>query len=180
MPRHGFTALRSVARGTKNGLTKQPFYCSARGRIKWNLGAGTTLGGAWTRIAGVYSAVLSIHSWLRWATLLMAVAATVNAFRTPAAGAARLPGRWWDTCFMLAVDLQVLFGLVLYFGLSPFTTRAMENFPAALENPAMRFWAVEHAGVMLIAVVLVRMGRVLALNAATPAAGRRRRLICFA
>jgi len=127
----------------------------------------------------VYPTVLLIHSWLRWITLLVALAATISASRPAVPAPAPLRGRWWDTCFMLAVDLQVLFGLVLYFGLSPFTTRAMENFRAALENPAMRFWAVEHAGVMLIAVVLVRMGRVLALNAATPAAGRRRRLICF-
>jgi hypothetical protein len=128
----------------------------------------------------VYSTVLLIHSWLRWITLLLALAATINASRPAAPSPAPLPGRWWDTCFMLAVDLQVLFGLVLYFGLSPFTTRAMENFRAAIENPAMRFWAVEHAGGMLAAVVLVRMGRVLALNATTAAAARRRRLICFA
>jgi hypothetical protein len=128
----------------------------------------------------VYSTVLLIHSWLRWITLLLACAATVNAGRPPAASPTPLRGRWWDTFFMLAVDLQVLFGLVLYFGLSPFTTRAMENFGAAMQNPAMRFWAVTHAGVMLAAVVLVRAGRVMALNAASPAAARRRRLICFA
>jgi hypothetical protein len=128
----------------------------------------------------VYPTVLLIHSWLRWITLLLACAATINAGRPPAASPAPLRGRWWDTFFMLAVDLQVLFGLVLYFGLSPFTTRAMEDFRAAIQNPAMRFWAVEHAGAMLAAVVLVRMGRVMALNATTPAAARRRRLICFA
>jgi hypothetical protein len=127
----------------------------------------------------VYSTVLLIHSWLRWITLLLACAATINASRPAAASPAPLRGRWWDTFFMLAVDVQVVFGLVLYFGLSPFTTRAMENFSAAMQNPPMRFWAVEHAGAMFAAVVLVRMGRVLALNAATPAAARRRRLICF-
>ena len=124
--------------------------------------------------------MLLIHSWLRWITLLLACAATINAGRPAAASPAPLRGRWWDTFFMLAVDLQVLFGLVLYFGLSPFTTRAMEDFRAALQNPVMRFWAVEHAGVMLAAVVLVRMGRVMALNATTPGSARRRRLICFA
>jgi hypothetical protein len=128
----------------------------------------------------VYSSVLSIHSWLRWATLLLAIAATINAFRTPSADAGRLPGRWWDTLFMLAVDLQVLFGLVLYFGLSPFTTTAMNDFGAAAHIPALRFWAFEHAGAMFAAVVLVRVGRVLAMNAATPRAARNRRLICFA
>jgi hypothetical protein len=128
----------------------------------------------------VYSTVLLIHSWLRWITLLLACAATVNASRPAAASPTPLRGRWWDTFLMLAVDLQVLFGLVLYFGLSPFTTRAMEDFGAALRNPAMRFWAVEHAGAMLAAVVLVRMGRVMALNAGSPMVARRRRLICFA
>jgi len=124
--------------------------------------------------------VLLIHSWLRWITLLLACAATINASRPAAASPAPLRGRWWDTFFMLAVDLQVLFGLVLYFGLSPFTTQAMENIRVAMQNPTMRFWAVEHAGAMLAAVVLVRMGRVMSMNAASPVAARRRRLICFA
>jgi hypothetical protein len=128
----------------------------------------------------MYSVVLTIHSWMRWLTLMFAVAATLSAFRRPAHGIARLPGRWWDTLFMLAVDLQVLFGVVLYFGLSPFTKVAMTNIKATMGNPALRFWAVEHAGGMFAAVVLVRMGRVLAANAATPSAARNRRLACFA
>ena len=70
------------------------------------------------------SAVLSIHSWLRWVTLVLAIAATINALRPPRTDGT-LPGKSWDTFFMMAVDLQVLFGLVLYFGLSPFTKRAM-------------------------------------------------------
>ena len=81
---------------------------------------------------------------------------------------------------MLAVDLQVFFGLVLYFGLSPFTKEAMANVSLAMGNPALRFWAVEHAGGMFAAVVLVRMGRVLAANAASPSTARKRRLTCFA
>ena len=131
-------------------------------------------------ITGMYSAVLTIHSWMRWITLGLATAATLSALRAPIAGVKALPGRWWDTFLMLAVDLQVFFGLVLYFGLSPFTREAMANFRAAMENPALRFWSVEHAGGMFIAVVLVRMGRVLAANAKTPLAARNRRLTCFA
>jgi hypothetical protein len=131
-------------------------------------------------ITRMYSVVLTIHSWMRWLTLLLAIAATLSAVRQPAQGVARLPGRWWDTLFMLAVDLQVLFGVVLYFGLSPFTKAAITNVKATMANPALRFWAVEHAGGMFAAVVLVRMGRVLAANAATPAAARNRRLACFA
>lgn len=129
---------------------------------------------------GMYSAVLTIHSWMRWITLLLAITATLNAIRQPVESSTRLPGRWWDTFFMLAVDLQVFFGLVLYFGLSPFTKEAMTNVSAAMHTPALRFWALEHAGGMFAAVLLVRMGRVLAANASSKLAARNRRLACFA
>jgi hypothetical protein len=69
---------------------------------------------------------------------------------------------------------------VLYFGLSPFTKEAMANVSLAITNPALRFWAVEHAGGMFLSVLLVRMGRVLSANAKTVAAARKRRLACFA
>jgi hypothetical protein len=128
----------------------------------------------------MYAVVLTIHSWMRWLTLALAAAATFNASRPSTEGAKALPGRWWDTFLMLAVDLQVFFGLVLYFGLSPFTKEAMQNVSLAMTTPALRFWAVEHAGGMFLSVLLVRMGRVLAANAKTPAAARNRRLTCFA
>jgi hypothetical protein len=131
-------------------------------------------------MVGMYAVVLTIHSWMRWLTLALAAAATLNARRAPLDGSKALPGHWWDTFLMLAVDLQVFFGLVLYFGLSPFTKEAMANVSMAIANPALRFWAVEHAGGMFLSVVLVRMGRVLSANAKTPAAARNRRLICFA
>ena len=83
----------------------------------------------------MYLTVLTIHSWLRWATLVMAVGATLNALRPAEAGATKPPGRWLDSLFMFAVDLQMLAGLVLYFGLSPATTAAMNNIGAAVRNP---------------------------------------------
>lgn len=129
----------------------------------------------------MYLTVLTIHSWLRWATLFMAVGATLNALRPPVdATAAPRAGRWWDSLFMLSVDLQMLAGLVLFFGLSPSTKLAMTNLDAAMRNPGLRFWTIEHAGGMFAALVLVRVGRVLAMNAKTPEAARRRRLVCFA
>ena len=126
----------------------------------------------------MYTAVLIIHSWMRWITVLLALAATANAFRahrTPG----RLPGKTWDTVFMAAIDLQVLIGLFLYFGLSPFTVEAMNNMSAAMKNPGLRFWAVEHAIGMFVVMALVRMGRIMAANAKTAASQRNRRLICF-
>ena len=127
----------------------------------------------------MYPAVLTIHSWLRWAALLLGAAATFNAFRHRADTADRPRGRQWDTFFMLALDLQVLFGLLLYFGLSPVTREAMNNVGLALRDPVLRFWGITHVAMMFAALVAVRAGRVFALGDTRSRARRNGRYICF-
>ena len=61
--------------------------------------------------------------------------------------------------FTSLMDLQLLTGLVLYFFLSPITKLAMSDFGAAMKDSGIRFYAVEHFAMMLIAVVLVHIGR---------------------
>jgi hypothetical protein len=128
----------------------------------------------------MYPAVLAIHSWLRWAALLLGVAATFNAFRHRADPAERPRGGGWDMFFMLALDLQVLFGLLLYFGLSPLTRQAMNNVGMALRDPGLRYWAVTHVAMMAVALVAVRAGRVFAFGDRTSRARRNGRYLCFA
>ena len=127
-----------------------------------------------------YVVVLTMHSWMRWAALTLGAAATINAFVSRHENPAR-PGRSrWDTFFMAAVDLQVLLGLFLYFGLSPSTTAGMNDLHAALHTPVLRFWTITHVATMFGGMLLVRVGRVLAMNASTPEARRRRKGIAFA
>ena len=128
----------------------------------------------------MYTPVLAIHSWLRWITLLLAVGATVNAWRPDRDLSQKLPGRQWDTFFMMALDFQVLFGLLLYFGLSPSTKRGLENLGLAMSDPGLRFWTFGHFSAMVAATALVRVGRVLAINATTPADRRKWRFLFFA
>ena len=128
----------------------------------------------------MYPAVLTIHSWLRWAALLLGATATLNAFHVRADTAGRPRGQRLDWAFMLALDLQVLFGLLLYFGLSPFTSAAMSNMGVALRDPALRFWALTHVATMLVALVAVRAGRVLAMGEPTSRTRRNGRYLCFA
>jgi len=128
----------------------------------------------------VYLAVLTVHSWLRWAALLFGATATLNAFRRRADTDERPRGQRWDWVFMLAIDLEVLCGLLLYFGLSPYTSEAMSNIGLALRDPGLRFWAFTHAATMVVAVVAVRAGRVFAMGEPTSSARRRGRYICFA
>ena len=90
-----------------------------------------------------------------------------------------MPGRQWDTLFMMALDFQVLFGLLLYFGLSPFTMEASKDSGSVVANTGLRFWTIDHLAWMGGATVLVRIGRVLALNAKTPQARRKWRALFF-
>ena len=127
----------------------------------------------------MYANVLLIHNWLRWFTLIMCIGAIVYAARPVRSDSAELPGKTWDVYLMLAVDLQMLTGLILYFGLSDFTKAAMENVGGAWHDPAVRYWAILHAGAMFASLFTVRVARVLALNASTPQVAQRRRLVWF-
>ena len=121
-----------------------------------------------------------IHSWLRWAALLFGAAATFNAFQRREDTDERPRGQRWDWVFMLALDLEVLCGLLLYFGLSPFTSEAMSNVGLALRDPTLRFWAFLHPAAMLVALIAVRAGRVFAMGEPASPARRNGRYICFA
>jgi ABC-type uncharacterized transport system permease subunit len=88
-------------------------------------------------------------------------------------------GDLWALVLMSLLDLQMLLGLLLYLVLSPFTTEALRDFGAAMKNPGLRFFAVEHVTLMLGAVILAHAGRVLARKAKTADAKRTRMLICF-
>ncbi|HAH24562.1 MAG TPA: hypothetical protein DCL77_12565, partial [Prolixibacteraceae bacterium] len=61
--------------------------------------------------------------------------------------------------FTSIMDIQLLTGLALYFFLSPLTKIAFSDMGAAMKNADLRFYAVEHIFLMLIAVVLVHIGR---------------------
>jgi heme A synthase len=126
----------------------------------------------------MYSGVLLIHSWLRWIALVAVVGVTLAAVRNQVAGDRSIADRW-GLVAMMALDFQMLLGLLLYFALSPFTSEALQNFSAAMKNPQLRFWAVEHTSSMFAAVILAHVGRALARKARTPSSKRTRLLVCF-
>jgi hypothetical protein len=55
--------------------------------------------------------------------------------------------------------LQLLTGLVQYFVTSSYTKAAMADMGAAMKNPLLRYFAVEHLTGMLLAVILIQVGR---------------------
>ncbi|MFZ9859285.1 MAG: hypothetical protein ACO3F2_13235 [Roseiflexaceae bacterium] len=106
-----------------------------------------------------YGITLFLHSWTRWALLLAAVFIIIQAFRGWSGA------QLWDeskamlsAAFVHLSSLQLVLGLLLYGVFSPITTGAMSNMGAAMQNSAIRFWAVEHIFVMIIAIALAHIG----------------------
>ena len=116
----------------------------------------------------MYPIILAIHNIVRWVVLILGVLAAGRALM------GWLGKRAWTendrkagSFFGIAIDTQFLLGLLLYFFLSPLTTTALRDFGAAMSNPALRFFALEHVLYMVLALVLAHMGSVLARRAAT-------------
>jgi hypothetical protein len=126
----------------------------------------------------MYTTVLAIHSWVRWLAIIAAVGATFAAVRGKVQGADSLADRW-GLFAMMAVDIQMLLGLILYLVVSPNMQEIRAHFGEAMKNAQLRFWAVEHVSAMFAALVLVHVGRVLARKARTAGAKRTRLLACF-
>jgi putative Ca2+/H+ antiporter (TMEM165/GDT1 family) len=119
----------------------------------------------------MYTGFLHLHDTLRWLVLLSLVITLIK-YTVGWLGSQR----WQKTDNLLGIvftslmDLQLLTGLVLYFFLSPITKLAMSDFGAAMKNADLRFYAVEHFAMMLIAVVLVHIGRAKSKKAKTDSA----------
>jgi hypothetical protein len=126
----------------------------------------------------MYTLVLLIHSWLRYVALVAGFAATLTPLADRSGTAREGRADTWGLVLTIVLDLQMLLGLLLYLVLSPFTAEAMRDFGAAMKNPALRFFAVEHVTLMFAAVILAHLGRVLARKAKTADARRMRMLIC--
>ena len=107
----------------------------------------------------MYHTLLYVHSWSRWFVLVFGLIAVYRAYvgwtgRRPFTRADNGMGAGFSG-FMW---LQVLIGLGLYFGLSPWGLNAMKQ-AGAMKNPTARFFGMEHVAVMILAAVLAQVGR---------------------
>jgi hypothetical protein len=128
----------------------------------------------------MYSLLLFLHSWLRWLVLLTGLFAVARAI------AGTNSGRSWTAAdgkpglfFILCLDLQLLIGLALYLVFSPTVQAAFGNIGAAMKDTAYRFYVVEHAVGMIVAIVLAHIGRVRSKKAATDGARYKSAAIFF-
>ena len=93
----------------------------------------------------MYEPILIAHSWLRWIILLLValVVASAVARRGPGANG-KTPAERFSIFAIIAIDIQLIFGLVLYVFLSPHMANLLNNGSAVMKNKVLRFWSVEH------------------------------------
>jgi hypothetical protein len=127
----------------------------------------------------MYTALLFLHSWLRWLVILAGVAALGSAAAGVSKRRAWLPA---DNArlglFTHSLDLQLLIGLILYIFLSPVTRSGFENMQLTMRDPILRFFVVEHLAGMLVAIALAHVGRA-RVRKAVDAAARHRAVLIF-
>ena len=94
-------------------------------------------------------------------------------------------GEWTPThkkiniATLASTHLQVTIGLLLYVGLSPVTQTAFKDFGAAMKAPVLRFWAVEHIFMMILAAVFATVGNIKSKKADGDAKKHKMALIFF-
>ncbi|MCK9399649.1 MAG: hypothetical protein M0Q51_06595 [Bacteroidales bacterium] len=104
----------------------------------------------------IYPIFVHIHSGLRWLVLLFIIAAIVNAgFKLTRKSSSNCNDCFFNRLALIFIHLQLVLGFVLYF-ISP----KVIFDAASMKDSLLRFFLVEHIGLMIISVILVTIGYV--------------------
>lgn len=122
--------------------------------------------------------LLVIHNLLRWLILLFAVWAVLRSISGIAGNKvyAAADGRS-SFFFSLSMDIQFLTGIGLYYAGQWFDQ--FKHFGDAMKDSTTRFFTIEHEVMMIIALILVHVGRAMVKKAATSPGKFKRSLIFF-
>ncbi len=122
--------------------------------------------------------LLELHSLVRWFILLFGIWTVFSALSgliskrnfTKSDDKANL-------LFMSMMDLQLILGLILFFGGEWFNR--LKHMGQNMKDPMLRFFTLEHELLMIIAWVLVHAGRVAVKRALTSRGKFKKALIYF-
>lgn len=107
-----------------------------------------------------YTILLNIHSVLRWVVLVIIIITIVKSLVGWIKNYDYLPLDDRFALFTLIfVHTQLILGFILYFT-SPLVSLGLQDMSAAMKNPVLRFWVVEHLVGMLVSIALITIGRV--------------------
>ena len=122
----------------------------------------------------MYTGLNHLHSALRYVILALLIITIIKAFigwfgkKEYTAGDNKL-----SLFTFISAHTQLLIGLILY-GMSDMISGMLTKMPEAMKDPIMRFWTVEHALSMVIAIAIITLGRIMSKKATTDTAKHRR------
>ena len=94
----------------------------------------------------MYTGLVHLHNLLRWVIVITLVWSLLNAFKGKNGKETLI--------MMISSHMMLLIGLVQWFG----GDWGLKQIKKLVQNPAVRFFAVEHALMMIIAIVLITIG----------------------
>jgi hypothetical protein len=116
------------------------------------------------------STVLGLHNLVRWVVIFVGLWATIKFWRGWLGRAAwGGPERTAARAFVTVLDVQLLLGVLLYAFFSPLTRGAFKDMGAAMSDPPVRYFVVEHVAVMLVSIVAAHIAAARLKRATTDA-----------
>jgi hypothetical protein len=107
----------------------------------------------------MYNIFLTLHSLLRWVILILLVVNIIRHFSAlskPFTTMDKKLGLW----LMICAHITLLIGLYQYFaGDFGFSILETNDFGKIMKNDAQRFWAIEHIFGMIVAIILITIGK---------------------
>ncbi|MBK5272091.1 MAG: hypothetical protein JJE22_13870 [Bacteroidia bacterium] len=107
----------------------------------------------------MYSGLLHLHSVLRWVILVLLLVAIYKSF-ADRSGAFTSSHKKIGTFLMISCDIMLLVGLYQWVT-GPLGLKNIQNLgmKEVMGNSYYRFFAIEHITAMIIAIVLIHIGR---------------------
>jgi hypothetical protein len=126
-----------------------------------------------------YNAMLHVHSVGRWVLLILLVIAIFNSLVAGRRPFIRTDART-GLILTIVADLMLLVGLYQWF-VGPYGYRTIQakGFGEVMKNATDRFYVVEHMAGMLIAIILIHVGKAQARKLIADKAKHTRTLIYY-
>ena len=119
----------------------------------------------------LYTLTLTLHNILRWVVVIVGIVVvvlTLLGWLRKKEWTERV--RRFVSYYAISLDIQLVLGLLLYFGLSPLTRSVMQNFGGSMSAGGdLRFFGVEHVFTMIIAWIFAHLASIFAKRATTDA-----------
>ncbi len=110
------------------------------------------------------SILIHTHSGLRWVALVLIVGAIINSMLSKSRNTYEKKDKLLNLFAMISLHLQLTIGLILYF-----VSDKVQFSAGWMKNTLLRFYGMEHVLLMLLAIIIVTIGRRKAENASEAA-----------